>query len=54
MSDFRPAVRILRLLTAIGIFSETSEQRYVATPISKAWTAPPVEGATRHLWVPRL
>ncbi|KAI4173394.1 MAG: hypothetical protein LQ343_002926 [Gyalolechia ehrenbergii] len=43
-------VRIMRLLTAMGVFTQTSEQRYVATPISKAWTAPPVEGATRHLF----
>lgn len=43
-------VRIMRLLTSMGIFLEKGEQHYAATPISNAWTAPPVEGATRHLF----
>jgi len=42
-------VRIMRVLTAMGIFSEIAGQRYVATPISRAWTAPPLRDGTKHL-----
>ena len=42
-------VRLMRVLTAMGIFSEIGEQRYVATPISRAWTTPSLRDATKHL-----
>ena len=42
-------VRFMRVLTAMGIFSEIGEQRYAATPISRAWTSPHLRAATTHL-----
>ena len=42
-------VRLMRVLTAMEIFSEVGEQRYAATPISRAWTAPSLRDATKHL-----
>ena len=42
-------VRLMRVLTAMGIFSEVGEQRYAATPVSRAWTSPSLRDATKHL-----
>ena len=48
-AEFYHEVRLMRVLTAMGIFSEVGEQRYAATPISRAWTSPSLRGATKHL-----
>ena len=42
-------VRLMRVLTASGVFLEVGEQRYAATPISRAWTSPSMRDATKHL-----
>ena len=48
-AKFHHEVRLMRVLTAMGIFSEVGQQRYAATPISRAWTTPPLRDATKHL-----
>ena len=42
-------VRIMRVLTALGIFAEIDEERYAATPISQAWDTPALLGGTQSL-----
>jgi len=44
-------VRILRGLVALGIVGEIGRERYVSTPVSEAWTSPPLAGCTKHLFV---
>ena len=39
----------MRVLTAIGFAAEAGEQSYVATPLTKAVTIPPLEAALK-IW----
>lgn len=41
------AVRIMRVISAIGFAAEAHEQSYVSTPLTKAITIPSLEAAVK-------
>jgi hypothetical protein len=40
----------MRVLSLIGFAEEVGEQKWAATPITKAMTQPATEGSHKHLW----
>ena len=50
----KPLVRIMRALTAIGIFKETGVQCYAATPLSSTLAGPELRDELKFLFVVSL
>lgn len=40
----------MRVLSLISFVEEVGEQKWAATPVTKAMTTPAIEGSHKHLW----
>jgi hypothetical protein len=49
VANFCTSVRVMRMISALGLVLEVAKEEYKALPVTQVMAAPPMMAAQRHL-----